>query len=289
MPEQFIPTGTGQSPKSGPRNPKVQLLESLQTLAQNFPADLVEAQLNDVERVAFQLNAIVERAGTDISLCDIGSGLGMFPAACAQEGMRVTMLDDFASPFADEAAARANPDAPDAVNFDCTDEALAFHRSLGVRAVVRDPLREGFGFPSESLDVVTCIGSMEHWHQSPKRLFASVMEALVPGGLFLLGVPNCVNLRKRLTVPLGYGKWSQIQHWYEPETFRGHVREPDIDDLRYIARDMKLQGIEILGRNWIGLGSSSPSLRRATRLVDFMLRLRPSLCSDLYLIGRKSS
>ena len=43
----------------------------------------------------------------------------------------------------------------------------------------------------------------------------------------MVGVPNCVNLRKRLTVPLGRGKWSPMADWYEQPSFRGHVREPD--------------------------------------------------------------
>ncbi len=264
-------------------------LQGLDALARRFPASLVGAQLADLERLAFHLELVLDRAGADVALCDIGSGLGLFPAACAQAGMRVTMMDDFAPPFASEVSARAVPDAPDAVNFDQVDAALALHRSLGTRIERRDPLVEGFGFAPGSLDVVTCFDSMEHWHRSPKQLFASVREALVPGGLFVLGAPNCVNLRKRVTVPLGRGKWSAMSHWYEPDFFRGHVREPDVDDLRYIARDMALGDVEILGRNWAGTLSPRPGVRRLARLLDRLLRLQPSLCSDLYLIGRTTS
>ncbi|MBW2421804.1 MAG: class I SAM-dependent methyltransferase, partial [Deltaproteobacteria bacterium] len=232
-------------------------------MALKCPEGLVEDQLEDIPRVAFHIELIRSRMGADVSICDIGSGLGLFPAACASLGMRATMMDDFASPYEDPETARSAPDAPDAVNFDRVDDALAFHRSMGVRVEQRDPLVEGFGFPAESLDVVTSFDSMEHWHRSPKKLFASVREALVPGGLFILGVPNCVNLRKRITVPLGRGKWSQMAHWYEPELFRGHVREPDVDDLRYIARDMQLTEVEIIGRNWIAL-TTSRRIRIAT-------------------------
>ncbi len=263
--------------------------EDLEALARRFPAELVDAQLADVTRIGFQVDLLLARTGSDIEMCDVGSGVGLFTAACAQAGMRVTMMDDFAPPFADEESARAVPDAPDAVNFAGVDETLKLHRSLGVSVEKRDPLVEGFPFPSESLDVVTCIDSMEHWHRSPKRLFAQMMGALVPGGLFVLGVPNCVNLRKRISVPLGYGKWSQMAHWYEPEIFRGHVREPDVDDLRYIARDLGLVDIEILGRNWAGYQNRRPIIRALTHLIDPILKWRPSLCSDLYLIGRKPS
>lgn len=259
----------------------------LEALARSFPEPLVEAQLLDLDRIAFELELVTDRLGTDVSLCDVGSGLGLFPAACARAGLRVTMMDDFVSPFADEESARAHPDAPDAVYSGGVDDALALHRSLGVRVERRDPLVTGFGFPPASLDVVTTFDSMEHWHRSPKKLFAEMVEALAPGGLFVVGGPNCVNLRKRISVPLGYGKWSQMSHWYEPELFRGHVREPDVDDYRYIARDLGLEQVEIVGRNWAGHLSPRRLVRTLTRFVDPVLRLRPSLCSDIYLLGRK--
>lgn len=260
--------------------------ERLRAIAEGYPRDLVDAQIDDLPRVAFHVDLVVARAGSDVTICDVGSGVGLFPAACADAGMQITMMDDFAPPFADEASARAVPDAPDAVNFDRVDDALRYHRSLGVEVAARDPLTDGFGFGPASLDVVTTFDSMEHWHRSPKRLFHEILEALRPGGLFILSVPNCVNLRKRVTVPFGYGKWSQMSHWYEPEYFRGHVREPDVDDLHYIARDLGLEQVEILGRNWASLLSPSPWVRRLAAVAGPLIVGRPSLCSDLYLIGR---
>jgi SAM-dependent methyltransferase len=133
---------------------------------------------------------------------------------------------------------------------------------------------------------VTTFDSMEHWHHSPKRLFRQVGKQLLkPGGRFVLAVPNCVNLRKRLSVPLGVGKWSSMEDWYQEPEFRGHVREPDVADLRYIALDMGLREVQILGRNWVGYVSRSRFVRLATRIADRPLRMFPSLCADLYLTG----
>lgn len=73
------------------------------------------------------------------------------------------------------------------------------------------------------------------------------MRAIKPGGGFILGVPNCVSLRKRLTVPFGYGKWSSMADWYELPVFRGNVREPDVADLVFIARDIRLVDIRNIG------------------------------------------
>ena len=266
--------------------PNDPLRSQLRALAEKFPPGLRESQIADVPRHAFHVGLIRDRLGVDVDVCDIGSGLGLFPAACASVGMRTTMMDDFSPPYDDAESAARVPDAPDAVNFHLVEAGLAVHRALGVRVEQRDPLAQGFGFPPGSLDVVTSFDSMEHWHRSPKRLFASVREALRPGGLFILGVLNCVNLRKRITVPLGRGKWSRMSDWYEPERFRGHVREPDVDDLHYIARDMRLSDVEIHGRNWV-LTTLPSQLRWAGAIVDRALRLRPTLCADIYLVGRK--
>ena len=244
----------------------------LRSLATRYPEGLVADQLRDVERVADHIHLVGSRKGFQVSLCDIGAGVGLFGPGCASFGMKVTIMDDFEDP----------------VNREYGDSALAVHRTLGVEVQKRDPLETGFGFPAESLDVVTCFDTMEHWHRSPRSLFASVTQALRPGGLFVLSTPNCVNLRKRLTVPLGRGKWSAMADWYESEHFRGHVREPDVADLRYIGEQMRLQRIEILGRNWPGLCSPRLAIQRVTRWIDPLLRLRPSLCSAIDMIGWKA-
>ena len=100
-------------------------------------------------------------------------------------------------------------------------------------------------------------------------------------------MPNCVNLRKRITVPFGFGKWSSMSSWYEQEKFRGHVREPDVSDLIYMANDIKLTNIKIYGRNWLGLTSNNKFIRVLSRMIDPILKFFPSLCSDLYMVGTK--
>jgi hypothetical protein len=152
----------------------------------------------------------------------------------------------------------------------------------------RDVVRRGVD-GIEEVDVFTSFASMEHWHNSPKRLFHDMVDRLPSGGGFVLGTPNCVNFRKRLTVPFGVGKWTPMEHWYEPEVFRGHVREPDVDDLRYIARDLRLQKVRVHGRNWLGYYSRFGWVRLGTRVFDRGLQAFPQLCSDIYVTGNKAS
>jgi SAM-dependent methyltransferase len=184
---------------------------------------------------------------------------------------RVVLVDDFADPVNDEAG----------------EGVLELHRSYGVEVEKRDVLAEGLSGLGSGFDAITFFDTIEHWHHSPERVLHQAVKLLNQDGWIVIGVPNCVNLRKRITVPLGMGKWSQMANWYERERFRGHVREPDVDDLRYIANDLGLKNVKIEGRNWAGHGSPSRVVRLATRFLDRLLRLRPSLCSDLYLVGRK--
>lgn len=197
----------------------------------------------------------------------------MFAIGCAAVGMRVTLVDDFRDP----------------VNQAHNDSVLDIHRSWGVEVVRRDVIEEGLGLPATCVDAITAFDVMEHWHHSPKTLFHGCTASLVADGLFVLATPNCANLRKRVLMPVGRVKWSSMADWYEQSRFRGHVREPDVGDLRYIASDLQLAGVEILGRNWAGLRSASGGRRAVARAVDRALQLRPQLCSDIYMVGRSAS
>jgi SAM-dependent methyltransferase len=201
----------------------------------------------------------------------VGGGIGAFNPALALASFDITLVDDFADP----------------VNSEFPVDGLDVHSRVGVRVVSVDASGPDFAPEPNSYDVVTCIDSIEHWHRSPKASLHKMVGALKPGGTLIVGMPNSVNLRKRITVPFGRGKWSPIDAWYEEPEFRSHVREPDVDDLRYIARDLGLSDVEILGRNWAGMASDNGLIRRLARLGDPLLKLRPTLCSDLYLLGKR--
>lgn len=182
-------------------------------------------------------------------------------------GYRSILLDDFR----------------DSVNRRFPVESLGVHKD--VRVISRDATQAIDAFEPNSLDGVTSFESVEHWHNSPKPVFHALMYALKPGGLFFFGLPNCVDLRKRITTVAGSAQWSTMQDWYEQPTFRGHVREASVSNLRYIAKDLGLCEMKILGRNW----EAVMRLGLFGRVADAALRTIPSLCSDIYLLGRKSS
>jgi SAM-dependent methyltransferase len=240
---------------------------TLTEIAMDYPPRLRAAQLEDVARIAFNVGLVAGRVPPGATVCDIGGGIGMFSLGCAALGFNAILVDDLS----------------DEVNRGEGASALELHRARGVEVIQRDVIEDGLELEPRSLGAVTSFDSMEHWHHSPKRLFHGVRGALGENGLFVISTPNCVNLRKRALMPLGRVKWTSMEDWYEPERFRGHVREPDVDDLRYIARDLDLRDVRVLGRNWMGYRGGR---RAVARIVDRPLRRWPQLCSDIYLMGR---
>src|SRR5215469_5613265 len=213
----------------------------LRDVASLYPSETRSEQYDDVPRVAFNIDlALNGREPSGCSICDIGGGIGLFSTGCAALGMRTLLIDDFA----------------DSINKQLGERAFVAHKKLGVRIESRDVIRKGLADIDEQFDVVTTFDSMEHWHHSPKTVFGQIRRSLLqPAGRFVLAVPNCVNLRKRIAVPFGIGKWSDMSEWYEQPVFRSHVREPDVDDLLYVAKDMSLRDPRILGRNWAAYSS----------------------------------
>lgn len=246
--------------------------DTVAALAERYPAGQVQTwQREDIERQTFQVAIALAGMPQGSLVADIGAGLGLFPPACAALGHRAICVDDF-SDIGDPAWASV----PGLI-----------HQPLGVEIVSRDVVTHGVCFPSESLDVITTFAAMEHFHHSPKRLLRQCVAALKPGGRLVIGVPNGENLRKRLTAPFGIS-WTQMKDWYEPDVFRGHVREPNIADLRYIARDLELVDVQVYGRNWIGYISPRRMVRTVTPYLDRLLQTRPALCSEIYIVGHRS-
>lgn len=242
-------------------------------LAAEYPSDLIAVEQRDVPRMTYNIRLALRYARAQPVICDVGGGICMFSLGLAALGYRSILVDDFGDEFCREFA----------------QSAVGLHRRYGVEIMSRDVISNGLDLAPASIDVVTCFHTMEHFHNSPKRLFHQLVAALRPGGVFVLGVPNRVNLRKRVMVPIGHAPWTSMESWYEQEIFRSHVREPDVPDLRYICRDLGLEVLEIAGRNWQGHKNKSPFIRFLAHSADRTLQQIPSLCSDIYVVGRKDA
>ena len=230
-----------------------------------YPEPLRSTERADLARQRFHLEQIY-RPGARVA--DLGGGIGLLSPACAALGMTTWLVDDLR----------------DAVNQHFPIEELGVHRDAGVRVLAIPVAEFGKHFADASLDVVTCIDSIEHWHHSPRPVLEQVARVLRPGGLFLLAGPNAANALHRAKLLLGRSNWSHFEDWYYPAEFRGHVREPVLADLLRIVDELGLERRAVFGRNW--LGAPSGWRRLGFSAVDRALRAFPSLCKDLYVLAR---
>jgi len=220
-------------------------------------------------------------------LLDLGAGLGAFAPLARLLGLEVCIVDDFGGGGGVED--KADPSLQ---------RVLARFRDLGVEIVDRNLLSDPLPAEDETIDLAVSFHSLEHWHHSPRRLFAEICRALRPGGALMLAAPNSVNLRKRLAAALGRSPLGALEEWYHEgdPVFRGHVREPTLAELEQLAEWNGLRLLTSGGRNFIARDSIRftrgagwrPSLyRTALALADPALRLRAPLCSDLHVVAAK--
>ncbi len=218
-------------------------------------------------------------------LVDLGAGLSIFGPMVRKLGLDVTLVDDFGGGGGVIAGQRVG----DIKVLDL------FRERLGIRIIEENFVEQPIPLPDASVDVVTCFHSLEHWHNSPKRLFKEISRIVRPQGALILVTPNAVNIRKRAFVLFGRSNFPILRAWYEEgdPVYRGHVREPIVRDLQQL---MEWNGFDVTGtygRNFIGRKSRSlaflpNSLVNATAIAsDAFLRLFPTLCSDIHVVGRK--
>jgi SAM-dependent methyltransferase len=223
-----------------------------------------------IQRIAFDVELVLRRLPPNPTVVDVGGGLGIFSAAMAAFGSRSILVDDHFG----------------LRDLDLWSALTGIWERYGVELDYRDVLTDGFS-DIGNVDAITAFHLIEHLHNSPKHALHEAVSRLKAGGVLVIAVPNAANLRKRITVPLKGSAPTPFDHWYQDPVYRGHVREPVVADLKAIAADLGLRA-EILGRNFLGLGSPLPARRRAARVSDRLLRRWPNLCSDLYLVGTKN-
>lgn len=217
-------------------------------------------------------------------IVDLGAGICWFDPLVHRLGPEVILVDDFGG-----GGGVAQADRDPALHL-----LERFRREFDLEIIEQDFLETPLPLADASIDAVTCFHSLEHWHHSPKNLFAEIVRVLRPGGRLILATPNAANLRKRLHVLFGANIWSGLEEWYhEQPVFRGHVREPIVRDLHRLMEWNGFRVVATHGRNFIGRDSHALAwLPRPLRhgfviAADTALRFFPTLCSDIHVVGQK--
>ena len=108
------------------------LHDVLRNVANQYPKDMVDGQVRDISRISFNIGVALDAAKhkphSELEICDLGGGLGLFSVGCAAYGMKRTVLVD---------------DFDDSVNHRVGASILDLHRSLGVEVISRDVVETG--------------------------------------------------------------------------------------------------------------------------------------------------
>jgi SAM-dependent methyltransferase len=231
--------------------------------------------------------SILEKYGmihTGKTLVDLGAGFSCFSPVLSQLGLNVSIVDDF-----------GGGGGVDTQQQERTNKIInQIRQQLGINVLEEDFLNRKLPFENESVDMVTCFHSLEHWHNSPKNLFHEIERILKPGGFVFFATPNSVNIRKRLWVLMGKSNLPKVEDWYgELPYWRGHVREPTIKELVEIFNWNGFKVVFTSGRNFYGRDSKSLRfLPRKIRhflvaCVGTVLPILSTLCTDIHIVGKK--
>jgi len=138
----------------------------------------------------------------------------------------------------------------------------------------------------KNTSVICTFNFIEHLHNSPKRLFKKCLKEIKYNAPICIGTPNSNNLRKRFSAIFGNYSWSNFEEYWDDYPFRGHVREPSVSDLNEIVQRLGYTKYQNYGRNWLGLYSSNKLINSSTKIFDSLLKLFPTLCSDIYVVAK---
>ena len=249
------------------------VIDAAKEVISMLPEFWQDIRLPQVSRVSEEISWIFTPGGTVV---DLGGSSGFHTSICSLLGMKAYCVDNY--------KIRGSGHKDDDYWFENDIEAEKVAMKLNVEFIQCDLLKWDPSFADESIDVVMTFDNIEHLHHSPRNTYKKLIPKLKKGGIFIIGGPNAANLLKRFRVPLGKNIFSKMSEWYDYEMFIGHVREPVVDDYKYICDDLGLDMVEMLGRNWLGARHLE---RWYGSAADKILRHFPALCSDIYMLGVK--
>ena len=227
------------------------------------------------KRLCFELSIFTVPQDKESVYIDAGAGYGILCGLINYAYPMVTCyaIDDF--------------DVENAVSSDL----VKHFKSKGVKYIRSDTSLDTSTISEiaarENLSLVSSLHSIEHWHHSPAKFLYKSWESISDGGKLILALPNNSNIKKRMEALIGRTSWSNFNDWFDEDSFRGHVREPNIHDLHLIAKRLSCSKYKIYGQNHIALSHPNSFIRFLSSKLDIVLKLFPSICSDFYIVLEK--
>jgi len=201
---------------------------------------------------------------------DLGGGYSPTSAVLAKLGMEVTVVDTFASTKFYEQFS--------------SEELCDILQGFGVKVVKQDLLQydPAAVFAPESVDRVVSHDTLYFFN--PRILLERCMTVLKKEGMLAVNVNSAVSLLRRIRVLMGRTNIDLFDSYFFDNI---HKRYWTKGDLLRLADFLHLREVEVIGRNWSLYQSRKGIPRPLLRTADRVLRCKPSLCNDIYLIGKK--
>lgn len=171
-------------------------------------------------------------------------------------------------------------------------------------------------FEENSFEVVLWLATIEHIHNSPKRILEWIYRILKNNGIVIIDTPNILELRKRIMLLFGKSFMPPIQFIYNLPYHGDHHREYTKADLEYVIRQSghqivysqivdTISSISIDKRIKINeRKGSQPEIEQMTKfkigwnLLNFydwiklsysiLVKFVPSFRDTLFIIGKKN-
>jgi len=216
---------------------KSEMLNSFKWIESDYPFEHLKVQITDqIDKYINILGTARKYVSKGGSILDFGSGTAVAASLLSKDGYKVSGIDDLNDPMHEGDENR--------------NSILEFYKKSNVKLYVSEgelSIQNLVG-TDKKFDMIMCHDVFEHLHDSPKILVEDMISMLSPNGKLFLTIPNAAALRKRIAVLRGktnYAPYSQYYDW--PGSWRGHVREYVIDDLKSLASKNNLKIIELRG------------------------------------------
>ena len=119
---------------------------------------------------------------------------------------------------------------------------------------------ESLPFPDATFDLVTCLGSLEHFVQ-PEKALREMLRVATPNAQILLLVPNAGFLPRRLGL---YGGTHQVK---VREVVRSLDEWRELFSAAGLSIDRRWRDLHVLSWHWIGLGGVGGWIPRALQAL----------------------
>lgn len=212
----------------------------------------------------------------DASICDLGSYINIYPVVLKLLGMTVTTVDLYPQKVPD--SCDYNPSII---------RALDLYRELDIHVIEMDLYQ--VELQASYYDVISCYETFEHLWHSPRPIMEKVGRALRGGGVFIISVPNIVNIANRIKVLIGRSPLPAFEDYYRHgNPFWGHRREMTIGEVDWMMKQAGLSKVKVFTANlYPPLGDNSSLQGRIYRSLTDRVPVFPSMRGTIFAVYRK--